>query len=216
VPRPYVLLSAAMSLDGAIDDTSSSRLVLSDAADLDRVDAERARVDAIMIGAGTLRRDDPRLVLRDRTRGADPVKVVLSGTGELDPSARFFTVGDAPRLVYTSRPERAMARLGGSATVVDAGDPVDIDRVLSDLSARGVARLMVEGGAQVHRLMIDAGVVDELQLVVAPLVVGDSAAPRFGGTATGRPAGTVAQRLDLHLAEARPMGDLVLLVYRAG
>ena len=109
-----------------------------------------------------------------------------------------------------------MARLGGWATVVDAGDPIEIDGVLSDLSARGVARLMVEGGAQVHRLMIDAGVVDELQLVVAPLVVGDSAAPRFGGTAAGRPDGTPAQRLDLRLVEARPIGDLVLLVYRAG
>jgi 5-amino-6-(5-phosphoribosylamino)uracil reductase len=106
--------------------------------------------------------------------------------------------------------------LGGSATVVDAGDPLDIDGVLADLHARGVARLMVEGGAQVHRSMIDAGLVDELQLVVAPLVVGDPAAPRFGGTAAGRRGGATAQRLDLHLVEARPMGDLVLLRYRAG
>jgi len=216
VPRPYVLLSAAMSLDGAIDDTSSSRLVLSDAADLERVDAERAGVDAIMVGAGTLRRDDPRLVLRDRSRGRDPVKVVLSGSGELDPAARFFTVGDAPRLVYTSRPERAMAVLGGSATVVDAGDPLDLDRVLSDLHARGVSRLMIEGGARVHGLVLDAGVVDELHLVVAPLVVGEAEAPRFGGPAPRRTDGAAARRLDLHLVEARPMGDLVLLVYRAG
>jgi 5-amino-6-(5-phosphoribosylamino)uracil reductase len=211
-----VLLSAAMSLDGAIDDTSPSRLVLSDAADLQRVDAERAGVDAIMVGAGTLRRDDPRLVLRDRSLGPDPVKVVLSGSGELDPDARFFTVGDAARLVYTSRPERAMALLGGSATVVDAGDPLDLDRVLEDLHARGVVRLMIEGGAQVHGSVLDAGVVDELHLVVAPLVVGDPAAPRFGGTVAGRAGGAVARRLDLHLVEARPMGDLVLLVYRAG
>ncbi|MGI5129068.1 RibD family protein [Pseudonocardia sp. CA-107938] len=209
MPRPFVLLSAAMSLDGAIDDTSSTRLLLSDAADLDRVDAERAGVDAVMVGAGTLRRDDPRLVLRDRSRGSDPTKVVLSGSGELDPAARFFTVGDAPRLVYTARPDVAKARVGHVATVVDAGDPLDLDLVLADLHARGVARLMVEGGARVHGLVLGAGMVDELQLVVAPLVVGESAAPRFGGSPG-------AGRLDLRLAEARPMGDLVLLRYVRG
>lgn len=208
MPRPYVLLSAAMSLDGALDDTAPERLVLSDAADLDRVDAERAGVDAIMIGAGALRSDDPRLVLRDGSRGSDPAKVVLSGSGELDPDARFFTVGDAPRLVYTSRPDVAAARVGHLATVVDAGDPLDLPRVLADLHGRGVARVMVEGGAQVHGLVLAAGVVDELQLVVAPLVVGDHGAPRFGGS--------TPQRLGLRLLEARPMGDLVLLTYARG
>ncbi len=77
----------------------------------------------------------------------------------------------------------ATARVGHVATVVDAGDPLDLHRVLADLHGRGVARLMVEGGAQVHGLVLAAGVVDELQLVVAPLVVGDPGAPRFGGTA---------------------------------
>ncbi|SHL27810.1 5-amino-6-(5-phosphoribosylamino)uracil reductase [Pseudonocardia thermophila] len=205
--RPFVLLSVAISLDGAIDDASPTRLILSDDADLDRVDAERAGVDAILVGAGTLRRDDPRLVLRDRSRGRDPVKVVLSGSGELDPDARFFTTGDAARLVYTSRPDVAMERLGGAATIVDAGDPLDLGVVLADLHGRGVERLMVEGGAQVHRLVLTADVVDELQVVVAPLVVGDPTAPRFGGLRTE------VQRLDLRLAEARPMGDLVLLRY---
>lgn len=212
VPRPFVLLSAAVSLDGALDDLSPERLVLSDAADLDRVDAERAGADAIMVGATTLRRDDPRLLVRDPARRAaragDPAKVVISGSGDLDPAARFFTTGDGLKLVYTCSPAVALARVGHVATVVDAGDPLDLPRVLADLRDRGIERLMVEGGAGVHALVLDAGVVDELQLVVAPLVVGEPGAPRFGGSRT--------RRLPLRLAEARPMGDLVLLRYLSG
>lgn len=208
--RPYVLLSAAMSLDGAIDDTSPDRLVLSDAADLDRVDAERAGVDAILVGATTLRRDDPRLLVRDPARRAartgDPVKVVISGSGDLDPEAAFFTTGDGLKLVYTSHPQVAAQRLGDRATVVDAGSPLDLAAVLADLRARGVERLMVEGGSAMHALFLSSGAVDEIQLVVAPFLVGEAAAPRFAGPGEYRDR--------LRLLEARAMGDHVLLHYR--
>ena len=68
--RPYTVLSWAMSLDGYLDDGSGQRLVLSNAADLDRVDAVRAGCDAILVGAGTVRADNPRLVVRARPGGA--------------------------------------------------------------------------------------------------------------------------------------------------
>ena len=69
--RPYVVLSCAMSLDGCLDGTGEDRLVLSGEADLDRVDAERAAADAILVGAGTIRRDDPRLLVRSARRQAE-------------------------------------------------------------------------------------------------------------------------------------------------
>jgi riboflavin biosynthesis pyrimidine reductase/pyrimidine deaminase RibD-like protein len=102
--RPYVLLSCAMSVDGCLDALGGQRLVLSGAADLDRVDDERASSDAIMVGAGTIRRDDPRLLIRSperraaRTadgRPAHPVGVTLTASGDLDPGARFFSGGEA-------------------------------------------------------------------------------------------------------------------------
>ncbi len=107
--RPYVLLSVAASVDGYIDDASDHRLVLSGAADLDRVDEVRAGCDAILVGAGTIRRDNPRLQVRSQARRAarqargltpSPVKVTLTRSGGLDPAARFFATGDAARLVY--------------------------------------------------------------------------------------------------------------------
>jgi 5-amino-6-(5-phosphoribosylamino)uracil reductase len=205
--RPYVLLSVATSVDGCIDDASD-----------DRVDAERAGVDAILVGATTIRRDDPRLLVRSPERiaarvaagrTAHPMKLTISSSGDLDPSARFFTAGQAERIVYVpaSSVGPVQARLGSVATVVGAGDPVDPRQILADLGRRGVRRLMVEGGTAVHTLFLTAGLVDELHLVVAPFFVGDADAPRF--VAAGAFPHDVRHRM--RLAELRMVDDVALL-----
>jgi riboflavin-specific deaminase-like protein len=209
--RPFVLLSVATSLDGCIDDAHPERLILSNAEDLDRVDAERAAADAILVGAATIAADDPRLLVRSPARQAErvargappsPVKVTITRTGRgLDPGARFFAAGD--RLVYAAPAvvDELTRRLDGLATVVAAPD---LPSVLADLADRGIARLLVEGGTRTTTLFLTAGVVDELQVVVAPLVVGDPAAPRLAAAPVGR----------MSLAEVRRVGDCALLVYR--
>ncbi len=221
--RPYVLLSAAASVDGYIDDASDQRLILSGAADLDRVDEVRAGCDAILVGAGTIRRDNPRLQVRSQARRAarqargltpSPVKVTLTRSGGLDPAARFFATGDAARLVYApaGAAARARARLAGVATVIDAGREVTAGAVLADLAGRGIRRLLVEGGTGMHALFLAAGAVDELQLAIAPFFVGDPAAPRFAG----RGPFPHDQAHPMELAEARPVGNVVLLRYLLG
>jgi riboflavin-specific deaminase-like protein len=218
--RPYVLMSCAMSVDGYIDDASDARLILSSEADMDRVDEVRAGCDAIMVGAGTIRRDDPRLVIRSAGRRArrtacglppDPVKVTVTATGRLDPAARFFTVGGSPRLVYCASPALAAASggLSGLAEVIDAGDPPAPATIVTDLAERAVARLLLEGGGQLATEFLTAGLVDELHLVVAPLFVGDPAAPRFA--APGHYPHGPASRM--RLAEVSQLGDVVLLRY---
>lgn len=221
--RPYVLLSVAASIDGHIDDSTEDRLVLSTEADLDRVDEVRASVDAILVGATTVRRDDPRLLVRSEERirarvaqgrPAQPVKVTITGSGDLDPKARFFTTGDSDKLVYspTSIVDPLRDRLGEAALVVAAGDPFDVHQVLADLTLRQIDRLMVEGGGTVHTEFLAAGVVDELHLVIAPFLIGDPAAPRFVGP------GVFPQDPEhpFTLAEVRQLGDVVLLRYVRG
>lgn len=206
--RPYVLASAAMSLDGFLDDTSQERLLLSSPEDFDRVDQVRASVDAILVGANTIRTDNPRLLSRS---GPDPVKVTLTTSGKLDPAARFFTTGDSAKLVYAASPAVSglSAQLGGVAAVVDVGDPPDPHIMLADLADRGIARLMVEGGSAIHTLFLTENVVDELQLVLAPFFVGQPDAPRFVGA--GRfPQGRMT------LVETRQLGGVVLLRYLTG
>ena len=115
--------------------------------------------------------------------------------------------------MYAARPAfpKLQDRIGGLAEVVDAGDPPRLTQILADLGRRGVRRLMVEGGARLGTQLLAGGMVDELQLAIAPFFVGDAAAPRFAGPGE-YPAGPAHP---LHLAEARPVGEMVLLRYLA-
>src|ERR1700683_1914353 len=161
-----------MSVDGCIDDATGDRLILSNEADLDRVDEVRAGSDAILVGAGTIRRDNPALLVRSKFRrnrriaggcAAGPARVTRTVSGGLDASARFFTAGEGARLVYVPAGEqdRVTGRIGGMAgvEVIGAGgapgdppggpeDRVGLPAVLADLAARGVRRLVVEGGGR--------------------------------------------------------------------
>jgi 5-amino-6-(5-phosphoribosylamino)uracil reductase len=218
--RPYTLLSCALSIDGYLGSATSRRLELSNDADFDRVDAVRASCDAILIGAATVRNDNPRLLVRSESRREErttrglapsPIKVTVTERVELDACADFFTAGDAEKLVYCVSPRvvDARSRLGDVATVVDGGEHVKMRRLTEDLGARGVHRLMVEGGGKVHTQFLTDNLVDELQLVVAPFFVGDSRAPRFvrDGTFPWNPGRRAT------LAGVRQIGDVVLLRY---
>ncbi|MEC3979070.1 dihydrofolate reductase family protein [Amycolatopsis sp. H20-H5] len=223
--RPHVVVSAAMSLDGRLDDASPQRLLLSDAADLDRVDEVRAGADAILVGAGTVRADDPRLLVRSavrrRTRVAagrppSPLRVVLTGGGALDPQANVFRTGTELAATLVLMPPGATGAVRGafgpSVEVTSPGEELTPRAVLGDLARRGVVRLMVEGGSTTLTSFFAAGLVDEVQLVVAPFLVGDHEAQPF--LRSGQfPQGPDAP---MTLVEARPMGDHVLLRYRAG
>jgi 5-amino-6-(5-phosphoribosylamino)uracil reductase len=217
--RPYTLLSCSVSIDGYIAN-ASSRLLLSNDTDFDRVDAVRASCDAILVGAATVRIDNPRLLVRSPARREEraarglapsPMKVTVTRRAELDARADFFTAGEAEKLVYCASPRvlDARERLGPVATVVDGGHTVEMQRLSSDLADRGVERLMVEGGGKVHTQFLTADLVDELQLVVAPVFVGDSHAPRF--VLDGRFTWNPGRRATL--VDVRQIGDVVLLRY---
>lgn len=209
-----------MSIDGYLDAGPGERLLLSNDADLDRVDAVRASCDAILVGAATVRNDDPRLLVRSerlrrsrRARGlpVTPMKVTVTAKADLDPGARFFTMGGVTKLVYcaSGAAKAARQRLDGVATVVDAGEPVSVRWLAEDLHVRGIRRLMVEGGGHVHTQFLSDDLVDELQLVVAPFFVGDGRARRFVGSGAfpwcpGRRA---------RLVEVRQIEDVALLRY---
>ena len=218
--RPYTLLSCSMSIEGYLGSASPRRLELSNSADFERVDSVRATCDAIMVGAATVRNDNPRLLVRSPSRREEraaqglppsPIKVTVSEQLKLDPCADFFTTGEGEKLVYCTSPRLrdARSRLGDVATVVDGGQPVEMRRVSEDLADRGVHRLMVEGGGQLHTQFLTEGLADELQLVVAPFFVGDSRATRF--VADGQFPFHSGRRATL--AQVRQIGDVVLLRY---
>lgn len=218
MPRPYVLLSVAQSLDGYIDDTSPERLVLSSPEDLDRVDEVRAGCDAIMIGATTLRRDDPRLRIKSAARRAARVargrpeqlpRVIVTRSGNLSPGLRIWG-SDGSKIVYCPDSAAAALReaLGGLAVVVALGAQVDFAAMLDDLGARGIARLMVEGGEQVQFLQADLA--DEVHVTIGSFFVGDQKAPRFVSPGVILPQSPACR---MRLADVSRAGETAVLRY---
>ncbi|WP_159601082.1 RibD family protein [Agromyces humi] len=218
--RPYVILSAAMSIDGYLDTASPPRLALSNEADFDRVDEVRAHCDAILVGARTVRADNPRLLVRSEQRRSrreaegrppSPWKVTVTATGDLDPQSRFFTFGDTEKLVYCpgSLTRGIRERLGDRATIVGLAEELTVVDLVGELHDRGVRTLLVEGGGTVFTQFLASDLVDELQLAIAPFFVGDRRAPRLIGD------GTFPWNSDRRapLAESRRVGDMVLLRY---
>ena len=218
--RPYTVLSASMSIDGYLDDATEHRLVLSNHADLDRVDEVRASCDAILVGAATVRNDNPRLLVRSAERREsraaqglppNPIKVTMTQSAKLDADASFFACGDGEKLVYCASDtvDHARLALGHVATVLDGGARVDVRRMCENLRERGVRRLMVEGGGSTLTQFLADDLADELHLVVAPFFVGDARAVRVVGDG---PFPWNPQRRGT-LLDVRRLDDLVLLRY---
>lgn len=215
------IVSCAVSVDGYLDDATQSRLILSGPEDFDEVDALRARADAILVGAGTIRKDNPRLLVRDPARVAareaagkspHPFRVTLTASGDLNPNANFF-IGPGPPLVYcrASAATKLMADLGDNAKVIEIEPELSLAAVLADLhQERGVATLLVEGGARILRDLLAANLADELRLAIAPFFVGDESAPRFAMPAH-YPHGPAAP---MTLVSVRRLGDVVVVHYR--
>lgn len=181
-----VTLSFAVSADGFLDDVSSQRRMISTLEDWAAVGRLRASCDAILVGAETLRRDNPALLLRDdavRARRAaaglrpDMAKATLSVSGRLDPSLRFFTEGDADRYVFSPQD---LPELHEAATVIAADGPVTARFIVTELEKRGIRHLLVEGGARVLRMFLDEGLADTVRMAVNPtLSLGDAGYARF-------------------------------------
>jgi 5-amino-6-(5-phosphoribosylamino)uracil reductase len=216
-----VVISAAVSLDGCLDDASPRRLVLSGPEDLDEVDELRARCDAIVVGANTVRRDDPRLVVQSGARraarvaagrAATPLRVVLTRTGDIAADSAILTADERPPLVLVPGDgdiDTIRARLSGVAEVGAAGRTGNPDEVVAELARRDATRILVEGGADVITRFLAAGVVDEMRLAVAPVLVADPAAPRLVTPgASPWPPGCRAR-----LVATRAVGDVAVMTY---
>jgi len=173
--RPYVTLKAAVTLDGMLATrTGDSRWVSGPEARA-WVHRLRDRVDAVLVGAGTARADDPRLTARlPAGRGRDPIRVVLDTDLSLPPRLALFHP-DSPAPTLVAHASGRARRFGpGVELVACRRGPggVDLRDLLAKLAARGVTHLLVEGGAEVNARFLGAGLVDRLALFVAPRIAG--------------------------------------------
>lgn len=223
MPRPFVFINAAMTVDGKLATVERRQVRISTPADMERVDRLRASADAIMVGGQTLLRDDPSLTIKSEALRAErlraglpenPIKVGVSTRAELRDDCDFLNAGDAPKIIFTTQqadPE-TIHRLRAWAEIHILGEyEVNLEAALSFLWHRGVRRLMVEGGGTLNFGLLSRGLVDELYVQIGPLIFGGEDAPTLVEGVGLRYA--EALHLDLLSVERLP-DDGVVLHYR--
>jgi len=192
--RPCVTLKLATSLDGRIATASGeSRWITGEAARAE-VQCMRAASQAIMIGAGTARADDPELLARtEPPPQSQPLRVILDTEFALPPSGRLFDSLDRAGLlvigaVDASATNRAALDAAGARTAAVARGPVGVDAeaALEVLRTEGVERVLVEGGGQLAASLLAADAVDRLEWFRAPMILGGDGAPSVAALALTR------------------------------
>jgi 2,5-diamino-6-(ribosylamino)-4(3H)-pyrimidinone 5'-phosphate reductase len=188
--RPFVSINMAMTADGKITSALREEPAFASRYDKKMMDRLRAEADAVLVGAGTLRADDPPLHVRDpemqahrRSLGKPDglVNILVTATASVDPRARFFTGhGASERIVATvvDAPADRLLRLAKVAKVWTVGSgQVDLRELLTRLAARGIERLLVEGGGELNWGFVRDDLFDELYVTIAPALLGGRNAP---------------------------------------
>lgn len=218
--KPYVILNAAMTLDGKIaTETGSSNI--SGKEDLIRVHELRKEVDAIMVGINTVIADDPRLTVHkiESKKEDNPIRVVVDGKGRIPIESRI-TNDDAPTIIAVSDDYKSDLTASDKYQVLKnngvdfffAGEnQVDLVKLMDYLYEKGVKTLMLEGGSTLNFSMIKDGLIDEIRICVAPMVVGGvNAISLFGGDGFM----TMDESVKLELVDSFSCGKDLVLKYK--
>lgn len=203
--RPWLRVKLAMSLDGRTALANGESKWISGEASRRDVQRWRARSGALLTGAGTVLADDPHLTVRldDGSAFVPPLRVVLDA-GLATVARGHVREGSAPTL-YLHAPD---AKLPHGLAIEHAPAPVhgarfDLDAVLRLLAARGINEVQVEAGATLAGAFLAAGLVDEVLLYIAPVLLGDTARPLFAGLSIAH----MAQRFQLQPVDCTPLGE---------
>jgi len=172
--RPWVRVKVASSLDGRTALVNGESQWITGAAARADGHAWRARACAVLTGVGTVLHDDPRLTVRDVETTRQPLRVIVDRHGETPASARILDGAGA--LIFTAGTRNNAWPASVEAFVLpDANERVDLPAMMRELGARAINELHVEAGAKLNGALLDAGLVDEVLMYVAPRVIGDPA-----------------------------------------
>jgi diaminohydroxyphosphoribosylaminopyrimidine deaminase/5-amino-6-(5-phosphoribosylamino)uracil reductase len=170
----FVVGQLGQSLDGRIATETGASHYVTGPEDIQRLHRLRALVDAVVVGAGTVSADDPRLTVRE-VEGDNPVRVVIDPEARLDPQRRVFLDGEARTiLVRRAAPDATRARSSGDEIAVPSPGQgrLDLSELLAALRDQGLTRVLVEGGGITVSRFLAAGLLDRLHVTVAPMIIG--------------------------------------------
>jgi len=216
---PFVTLKMAMSMDGKVATrTGDSRWVTSGEARAD-VHQARAENDAVMVGIGTVLRDDPRLTARSPGAMRQPVRVVVDSMARTPLESKVLDLSEAPTIVaVTARahPQRVESLRARGVDVIEAGaaGQVDLTKLMKLLGEREVTSVLAEGGPTVAAALLESGIAEKVVFYVAPKVVGGADAP---GPVAGDGVGLMADALGMAMDSVEAVGsDVKLTAYAVG
>lgn len=204
--RPKVIVNVAMSADGKIALPDRTEVKISGEEDFRRVHELRDRVDAILVGIGTVLADDPKLTVKEEyVEDPDhPLKVILDSERRTPEDAQLFNKGDWLIATSEETDKEGWIRCGD-------GEQVDISLLMKRLEERGIEKLLVEGGGEVISSFFEEGLVDELTVFVGSLIIGGREAPT---PVDGEGAYERNETIDLEFVGHEYMDDGILLKYR--
>jgi riboflavin-specific deaminase-like protein len=205
-PDALVVVSQfGQSIDGRIATVSGDSHYINGDAGLAHLHRLRALVDAVVVGVGTAVADDPQLTVR-RVAGPSPTRVVIDPSGRLPATARLLNPDGIGRLIITREGTRHALAAGIETVGLPAPDgKIAPAAILAALAARGLHRILIEGGADTVSRFLAAGCLDRLHVVIAPIIIG-SGAP----SVTLPPIARVADALRAPI-RAHVLGEEVLL-----
>jgi len=214
---PYVTMKAALTLDGRLNFAPGRQDWLTGATARRYAHRLRDRHDAILVGAGTVRVDNPSLNVRLGRNGRDPVRLILDGNLSLPDDAKVFTLDSPAKSIVFCREEapaekrKLLEKLGVEVCPVAAhGKRLDLRAVLRAAAARQLSSILVEGGAVVHGEFLRQRLYDEAHLLVAPMFAGENGLPLL----TGFAAAGAEQAPRLEETALRRLGDDMLVTGR--
>jgi len=220
--RPFVAATFAMTVDGKITTRDFSPVDFTSREDKLHLFRQRALADAVLIGHTSLKRDNVRLSLPadlqqariKRKQTPAPLRVIVSNKGRIDSRLKIFQSGTSPILVFstTQMPRKTQAALGEKATLhLARRDHVDLAEMLRILRCQYHVRTVAcEGGPTLFRSLLERGLVDQLNLTVAPYMFGGAKAP----TLTGLNKEFLPASVHCRLIQMRVVDEECFLTYR--
>ncbi len=212
--KPYVILNAAMTLDGKISSKNGDSKISCE-EDLDRTHRLRAEVDGVMVGIGTVIQDNPSLTVR-RISGKNPVRIVIDSKGRVASNANVLDDAAPTILAVSESAEKdTVARLLslGAEVIVAGRNRVDLKKLVEELVDHGLNKILLEGGSTLNWSMLSQGLVDEIRVAISPKIIGGTDARTLvEGTGTGK----ISKGIDLEFEKSEKVGKNLLLIYKVG
>jgi len=205
--KPYILLNSAMSLDGRIG-CINERIRFSNQLDKERVHKLRTEVDAVMIGVNTVLVDDPHLTVK-YAEGKNPVRIVVDSSARTPPGARILNE-KAKTIIAVSdaagKNNIEILRKYAEVVIVenDRNNRINLKKLLAILYEKGIKKILLEGGGTLNRSMLEEGLVDEIFIAVAPVIVG-------GGV--NLVEGNLVEKINLKFKDLLMLEDRIVLHY---